>query len=129
MNINIIKNTWYTMFWLFYSLNNFLLAKANSESLFVNDQTTIQDSLETKSLPVRLQEYMKFIMWFLYLIAIALALYWWFMILTASWDEEKVKKWKTILIQAWVWLVVIFLAWSIITWVLTFLDSSVGATA
>jgi hypothetical protein len=54
---------------------------------------------------------------FLYLVAVVFALWWGFNILTAGGDEEKVKKGKTILIQAGIGLVVIFLASSIVKWV------------
>ena len=54
---------------------------------------------------------------FLYLIAVVFALWGWFNILTAGGDEEKVKKGKTILIQAAIGLVVIFLASSIVQWI------------
>lgn len=56
---------------------------------------------------------------FLYLVAVVYALWGGFQILTAGGDEEKVKKGKTILIQAAIGLVVIFLASSIINWVVT----------
>lgn len=55
---------------------------------------------------------------FLYLIAVIYAIWGGFNILTAGGDEEKVKKGKTILIQAILGLIVIFLASSIITWVI-----------
>jgi len=54
---------------------------------------------------------------FLYLIAVVFALWGGFNILTAGGDEEKVKKGKTILIQAAIGLVVIFLASSIVKWI------------
>ena len=56
---------------------------------------------------------------FLYLVAVEFALWGGFNILTAGGDEEKVKKGKTILIQAGIGLVVIFLASSIVNWVVT----------
>ena len=56
---------------------------------------------------------------FLYLVAVLYGLWGWFNILTAGWDEEKVKKWKNVLIQALIWLVVIWLASSIVSWLLT----------
>jgi len=55
---------------------------------------------------------------FLYLIAVLYAIWGGFNILTAGGDEEKVKKGKTILIQAILGLIVIFLASSIIQWVI-----------
>ena len=54
---------------------------------------------------------------FLYLIAVVFALWGGFNILTAGGDEEKVKKGKTILIQAAIGLIVIFLASSIVQWI------------
>jgi hypothetical protein len=56
---------------------------------------------------------------FLYLVAVVFALWGGFNILTAGGDEEKVKKGKTILIQAAIGLVVIFLAASIVNWIVT----------
>lgn len=56
---------------------------------------------------------------FLYLVAVIFALWGGFNILTAGGDEEKVKKGKTILIQAAIGLVVIWLASSIITFIVT----------
>lgn len=56
---------------------------------------------------------------FLYLVAVVYALWGGFNILTAGGDEEKVKKGKTILIQAAIGLVVIWLASSIVNWVVT----------
>ena len=56
---------------------------------------------------------------FLYLIAVLYWLWGWFNILIAWGDEEKVKKWKNVLIQALIWLVVIWLSSSIVSWLLT----------
>ncbi len=55
--------------------------------------------------------------WFLYLVAVVYALWGWFMILTAGWAEEKVKKWRTVITQALIGLVVIWLANSIVSFV------------
>jgi len=64
----------------------------------------------------------------LYFIAIVFALYGGFQILTASGDEEKVKKGKTTLINAVIGLIVIFLASSIIRWVIaTMTDGAIVA--
>lgn len=56
---------------------------------------------------------------FLYLVAVMFALWGGFQILTAGGDDGKVSKGKTILIQAGLGLVVIFLASSIIEWLVT----------
>ena len=56
---------------------------------------------------------------FLAIVAVIYALYGGFNILTAGGEEDKVKKGKTILIQALIGLVVIFLANSIVQWLIT----------
>ena len=51
---------------------------------------------------------------FIWVIAVLYAIYGWFLILTAGWKDDNVKKWKTILIQAAIWIIVIFLANSLV---------------
>jgi hypothetical protein len=71
---------------------------------------------DTNTLDITVQKYIVNILSFLYLAAVLYWLYWWFLILTAGEDkEEKVKKWKTIIIQALIWIVIIYLAWPIIS--------------
>lgn len=45
------------------------------------------------------------------LIALILCLRWWFQMLTAAWDDGKVKTWTKILKNAAIWLVIIWLSW------------------
>jgi hypothetical protein len=56
---------------------------------------------------------------FLGLLGVCYGIWGGFQIVTAGGDEEKVKKGRTIIIQVIIGLVVIFLANSIIQWVLT----------
>ena len=53
---------------------------------------------------------------FLYIIAVIVVIYAGFTILTAAGDEEKIKRAKTMIIQAIVGLIIIFLAASIVEW-------------
>lgn len=55
----------------------------------------------------------------LYFVAVALALYGGFQILTAAGDEDKVKGGKTTLINAVIGLIVIFLASQIVSWIVS----------
>jgi hypothetical protein len=71
-----------------------------------------------------LETWIGYLTGFLYLIAIAMILWGAFNILTAAGDEEKVKKGKTVILQAVAGLVVVFIANSIIVWVLTGLFAS-----
>ena len=81
------------------------------------NHTTLKDD----SLIKTIQLFVNRILWLLSLIALVICLRWWFQMLTASWDETKYKKWFTILKQAWLWLVVIWLAWlfvSLMFWII-----------
>ena len=50
----------------------------------------------------------------LWVIALVFCLIWWFKMLTAAWDDAKVKTWWKILKNAAIWLVVIWLSWIIV---------------
>ncbi len=71
-----------------------------------------------KTIAALIQDVIAWIMGFLYVLAVLFGIYGWILILTAAWDEEKVKKWKTVIINVIIWLIVIFLVSSIITWIL-----------
>ena len=58
-------------------------------------------------------------MGFLWILAVLYAIYGGFLVLTAAWDDGKVKKWKTILFQAILGLIIIFLAYSIVSWLIS----------
>ncbi len=58
-----------------------------------------------------------YILWFLSIIAVLIIIYAWFNLLTSAWDEEKAKKSKTIIIFTILWLVIIYLAGPITTFV------------
>lgn len=73
---------------------------------------------EQGALDVAVQGYIDTFMAFLSLLAVLYLLFGGFNILTAGGDEEKVKKGKTIIIQAALGLLVIFLSSSIIKWIL-----------
>lgn len=125
---NLVKKSIYSAVWVTLVTTNALtqvLANGSSgtpdSTFWVNNANTVWGKLENQSLAEALQTYVNYIMTFLYLIAVWFALWGWFNILTAWGDEEKVKKGKTILIQWGLWLLVIFLAWSIVKWVLSVL--------
>ena len=64
-----------------------------------------------------------FIIGLFYFIAVVFAIYAGFTILTWAGDEEKLKKWKNILIYVVLGLIVIFLASTIIRWVIATLSN------
>ena len=66
-----------------------------------------------------LSSILDYLLGFLAFVATAFAIYGGFQILTAGWDEERVKKWKTTLINALIGVFVIVVAWTLVSWVLT----------
>ncbi len=81
-------------------------------------QTSAGDNGSGTDFVATLDNILGYLIGLLYFVAIVFALYGGFQILTAGGDEEKVKKGKTTLIQAVIGLIVIFLASSIIRWVI-----------
>ncbi len=79
-----------------------------------NDVIWTKDNLD-----VAAQQLVSRGMGFLWLLAVLYMIYGGFIVLNASWDESKVKKWKTILFQSMLWLVIIFLSYSIVSWLLS----------
>ncbi|MFB0964496.1 MAG: pilin [Patescibacteria group bacterium] len=103
-----------------------LLAGAQSAFAAINTGTDkVETSLQGRSdnLETGVQRIIGFITNLLYLIAVCYALYGGFLILTSGGDEEKVKKGKTILMHGALGLLVIFLASSIVGFILRLLTS------
>lgn len=99
-----------------------LLALNNVHAAITPDNNKVNPNIELwETADVVIQRWIVTLMTFLALAAIIYWLWWGFNILTAWGDEEKVSKWKTIIINAGIWLVVIFLAGSIVRWIITIL--------
>ncbi len=114
---NVVKNSFYaTAGLVLVGLNNVASAIEFDASWGAKDGALAWSS---KTLDQVIQGWMAYLVWFLYLIAIIMMIYGGFNILTAAWDEEKVKKGKTILMQAVGWLIVVFIANSVISWLIT----------
>lgn len=62
-----------------------------------------------------IKNFINWVLWILSLIALILCLWGWFQIVTAAWDEWKQKKWMSVLKHAAIWLVIIWLAWFVVT--------------
>lgn len=80
----------------------------------------------SNSADVAVQNYIASALNFLYLAAVIYGLWWGFNILTAWGDDDKVSKGKTIIINALIGIVVIFLAGSIVKWLITIVAGTNG---
>ena len=101
-------------------INNVFAAPSGSDWTWFFGQDNVRDDVvgAEGSADATIQILVWRVVTFLYIVAVLYGIWWGFNILTAGGDEEKVKKWKTILIQALIGLVVIFLASSIIQWLI-----------
>jgi hypothetical protein len=88
-----------------------------------NEQTL---GWSTQSVDLAIIEIIQTVSQFAMLLAVLYAVFGWFTILTAAGDEEKVKKWRTIIFHAILWLIVIYLAYSIIAWIINILFKTAG---
>ena len=71
----------------------------------------------------KVQDIMLYLIWFVSFIAILYIIYAWFMILTWAWEEEKLKKAKTIIYYVAIWIILIWLAYPIVMFIIGALDS------
>ena len=105
---------------IFYTLTATWLLTLNKAFAWINaDGTTINPWLSTQGTADQvIQQWIVNIMGFLALAAIIYGLWGGFNILTAGWSWDKVKAWKTIIINALIWIVVIFLVGTIVRWLI-----------
>lgn len=82
------------------------------------------DWVETwRSFSVLIQDIAIYILWYVSLIAVIYILYAWFRILIWNGDEEQLKKSKAIILYVILWLIVMWLAWTITNFILTVLSA------
>jgi len=79
-----------------------------------------------RSFSVYAQDIVKFLLWFVYLVAVAFIVYAWFNLLTGAGDEEKAKKSKGMIIYVVIWILIIFLAGPITEFILNILNVTPG---
>ena len=85
---------------------------------------SINDIEKDRSARDYIQDVVIYLLYFVSLIALLFIIYSWFNILTAAWDEEKVKKSKTTILQVIIWIIVIWLAYPIVKWIIEVLNAS-----
>jgi len=112
---NTVKNSFYAgSAIVLISLNNVVSATIDVGQ---GRKTTADNGTSTDFIDT-LDSMFGYLLKLLYFVAVVFAVYGWFQILTAGWDDAAVKKWKTTLINAVLGLIVIFLSSIIIHWVI-----------
>ena len=71
-----------------------------------------------KSFSEKVQDIVLYLIWFVSFIAILYIIYAWFMILTWAWEEEKLKKAKTIIYYVTIWIILIWLAYPVVMFII-----------
>ena len=93
------------------------LVALNSANAAINPGQVSNQGLTTQGRADEvIQRWIVNLMTFLVLAAVIYWLWWGFNILTAWGDEDKVKTWKTIIVNSLIWIVVIFLVGTIVRW-------------
>jgi len=64
------------------------------------------------------------VMWMLSVVALVVLLIGWYRMITANWDEWKYKKGLSVLKQAAIWLIIVWLSWAIIRIVFRFINKT-----
>lgn len=105
---------------IFFYLSTFLESYAsNVADLFWIDKVDDKLKVWWEDLVFTLNNIFWYIIWLFYFIAVVFWIYWWFLILTSWWEEDKMKKWKNIVLYMIFWLIIIFLASQIVSWVVS----------
>jgi hypothetical protein len=67
-----------------------------------------------KNMEESIKSLLNYFLWFIAFIWVVFVIKWGFQILTAAWDDEKVKSWKKTLLYSLLGIFLIFMSWSII---------------
>lgn len=98
-------------------LFGFWVYNVNAAMNFWTNKVSTEIQWSTETWDVAIQKLIVNVTMFLYLVAVVFGLWGGFLILTAAWKEDQVKKWRTVIVQALIGLVVIWLASSIVGFV------------
>lgn len=113
--------TWAYIFASFYAYFSYVTTYALNFG-----QDKVSDSLkwvENNDLVEVVTNIVWYIIGLLYLIALVYGLYGWFLVLTSAGEEDKMKKWRDIIVYMVAWLILIFLASTLVNWVINVISS------
>lgn len=84
----------------------------------------INDIKKDKKFSEWIQDVVKYLLTFISIIAVIYIIYAWFKVLTSAGNDDEVKKSKTTITSVLIWMVIIWLAYAIVTWILWVLASA-----
>ncbi len=83
----------------------------------------INDIEKDRKASVYIQDIIKYLLWFVTLVAVIYIIYSGFQIMISAGSDDKVKKSKTTIFHVLVWIILIWLAYSIVTFLMNVLNS------
>ncbi len=88
----------------------------------------INDIEKDRKASVYIQDIIKYLLWFITLVAVIYIIYAGFQIMISAGAEDKVKKSKTTIFHVLIWIIVIWLSYSIVTFIMNILNSPATTT-
>lgn len=87
----------------------------NNQNTWYNPDAPWSNSMQNNKLIDMIKNFINWVLWIISVIALIVLLWWGFQMVTAAWDDGKYQKWFKILKQAAMWLVLVWVAWMIIS--------------
>lgn len=87
-------------------------------------KNTVNDIEKDRKFSQYVQDVIQYILGFISLVAVIYIIYAGFMILIWAWDEDKLKKSKQTILYVIIWIVLIWLAYSIVAFIMDMLNTS-----
>ncbi len=84
----------------------------------------LDDVEKSKTLSEYIQDVVKYLLWFVTLVWVLYIIYAWFKILVWNWNEDSLKKSKWTILYVVIWIVVMWLAYPIVSWLINILNES-----
>jgi len=92
---------------------------------WINEAKNWIDGIEkNKKLSVYSQEVVAYLLTFVSVIAVIYLIYWGFVMMLSAWNEEKVKKTKWIITYVILWILVMWISYSLVLWLFSVFDKS-----
>lgn len=78
----------------------------------------INDIEKQRTASQYIQDVIKYLLTFITIIAVIYIIYAWFKVLTSGWNDDEMKKSKTTIISVFVWILIIWLSYTIVKWMI-----------
>jgi len=120
-----------TLFMSFWNVNAGFFSDSQTQIEYCKDwkcglkewveqvKTSIKDIDTEGNASDKIQDIVKYLLWFITLIAVIYIIYSWFRILTSSGEDETIKNAKKTIIYVIIWILVIRFAWAIANFAVT----------